>query len=692
MNLRQKDASTLGRTMGFALMVAFLSLGAISGCGSSSNDSYDFAGSGQPGGSDGVLGGEEPSDCINTTCFATTTKYAGFAEWPSYGSDVKAQRTYFYDLKTLEAKGFLVVATPFSFNLAANQNSRDTYIAAVINDAKCGRSDCNDSNSDAPKMCFQLLDGRIAMPQEFCGGNGWDPEVLYVGQRDVQNDCTSVVAAYAGGEEGLDFLCSNVEKFSGCEAFCTSVNLVGGSPSWLDLSQPDNMQKFINKGSCLPSPIINTGTYIAPTSANFTNACGNNQPNWCTGANMHFDGVNDQETGTKVEYTKVHCNIKGSQEVGKIGPPPVPPRPVVKNELVILFTPEMDLGAVSCEAGTPPTATTINAFASAPVDNSADSDMVTCYDPNKVFLRAADGSWSGPDTCVPDKAAAGAYRCIVTAPKPTLSEADYWQPATWTIGSFGKDPANHPDETTGTDSAWNLCNGVGKLSGCGQEQLGQPLWDAIQGCAKQPECKNGATSCTEPADPAGHTRFVDIWDVNAAYPMLVDGPEQMSRCLSQTHGTLDSKYPAIPNAEAKFEWFVDKFVDQKNSFKGQLFCVPGPAGSEITVRASVGHGTGTCSQLQLFKNPRNDEILAQMQGDTRSWSFESSGEYDGNGSKGGFCGEAYPSQGCSGAIQTTPDASGNVCIIPQMSRVFNIQGDSASNFSLPEGWAMGECP
>ena len=35
MNLRQKDASTLGRTMGFALMVAFLSLGAISGCGSS---------------------------------------------------------------------------------------------------------------------------------------------------------------------------------------------------------------------------------------------------------------------------------------------------------------------------------------------------------------------------------------------------------------------------------------------------------------------------------------------------------------------------------------------------------------------------------------------------------------------------------------------------------------------------------
>ena len=50
------------RTMGFALMVAFLSFGAISGCGSSNNDSYDFAGSGQSDGSDGSdggLGGEE---------------------------------------------------------------------------------------------------------------------------------------------------------------------------------------------------------------------------------------------------------------------------------------------------------------------------------------------------------------------------------------------------------------------------------------------------------------------------------------------------------------------------------------------------------------------------------------------------------------------------------------------------------
>ena len=46
------------RTLGFALMVAFLSFGAISGCGSSNNDSYDFADSGQP---DGGLDAVDPN-------------------------------------------------------------------------------------------------------------------------------------------------------------------------------------------------------------------------------------------------------------------------------------------------------------------------------------------------------------------------------------------------------------------------------------------------------------------------------------------------------------------------------------------------------------------------------------------------------------------------------------------------------
>ncbi|MDE0953013.1 MAG: hypothetical protein OSA45_17305 [Halioglobus sp.] len=61
MNLCYRVACKTRRTMGFALMVALLSLGAISGCGSSNNDSFDFADSGQPDGSDGGLGGEEPA-------------------------------------------------------------------------------------------------------------------------------------------------------------------------------------------------------------------------------------------------------------------------------------------------------------------------------------------------------------------------------------------------------------------------------------------------------------------------------------------------------------------------------------------------------------------------------------------------------------------------------------------------------
>jgi hypothetical protein len=48
----------MGRTMGLALMVAFLSLGAISGCGNSNNDNdlFGSSGSGGSGGSGGAGG------------------------------------------------------------------------------------------------------------------------------------------------------------------------------------------------------------------------------------------------------------------------------------------------------------------------------------------------------------------------------------------------------------------------------------------------------------------------------------------------------------------------------------------------------------------------------------------------------------------------------------------------------------
>lgn len=267
------------------------------------------------------------------------------------------------------------------------------------------------------------------------------------------------------------------------------------------------------------------------------------------------------------------------------------------------------------------------------------------------------------------------------------TDSDFWKPATWTIESFGKDPANDPNETWGTDPAWNLCNGVGKLAGCGQDQLGL-LWDVIQACAKMDECTNGATACTEPTSPERHAAFAALWDMNAAYPMLVDGGEQMKSCRSQTHGPADSAFPAIPEGETKFEWFVEKYIDTENGWIGKQFCVPGPDGKMITARASVGHGTGTCGQLQLFQNPRNGEVLAQMQGDTRSWSFEASGEYYGMG----FCGTGSgDDSGCYGAVQPTADAEGNKCIIPQVSEVFAIQGNSDDTFALPAGWTEGAC-
>ena len=55
--------SKMRRTMGFALMVAFLSLGAISGCGSSNddNDLFGSLGSDGSGGSDGGLGAVDPN-------------------------------------------------------------------------------------------------------------------------------------------------------------------------------------------------------------------------------------------------------------------------------------------------------------------------------------------------------------------------------------------------------------------------------------------------------------------------------------------------------------------------------------------------------------------------------------------------------------------------------------------------------
>ena len=158
--------------------------------------------------------------------------------------------------------------------------------------------------------------------------------------------------------------------------------------------------------------------------------------------------------------------------------------------------------------------------------------------------------------------------------------------------------------------------------------------------------------------------------------------------LGYERGPAGSAFPGIPQGESKFEWFVENYVETENGWIGKQFCVPGPAGKKITVRASVGHGSGTCGQLQRFQNPGNGEILAQVQGDTRSWSFEASGEYYGTG----FCGNGGGHDAsCYGAVQPTADAQGDKCIIPQVSEVFSIQGNSEDTFALPDDWTEEAC-
>ena len=83
MSLLDSVGSKTRRTMGFALMVAFLSSGVISGCGSSNNDSYDFAGSGQPDGSDGSNLGSAPQPEFPSSAFG----YFSTFEIPYYGPD-----------------------------------------------------------------------------------------------------------------------------------------------------------------------------------------------------------------------------------------------------------------------------------------------------------------------------------------------------------------------------------------------------------------------------------------------------------------------------------------------------------------------------------------------------------------------------------------------------------------------------
>ena len=426
----------VARTMGFALMVALLSFGAISGCDDGNDGNTGPAGAAGPAGPEGPpgsdgfdgldgtgggLGSEAPvADCVSEYCEATTTSYAQFGEtWPAGAFS----GSFLYGPERLK-NDFTLVATPFPIQLAANGSSREAYMRAVINDAQCGRLDCTDSASVSQPMCYELEGAKqLLMPQEFCGGNAWNNSMSVApptAPGDVQNGCKGIVGAYAKGKAGIVNLCKNPDAT--CTSFCTLVNLVVNSagksePQWLDVTKQSNMQAFINTGSCLPKPT--NGTWVSPTAQQFTDRCvtPTSWVNWCTGATMHFDGLSG--SNEKVRYKKVACNSNGSKVVGVLGKeplPPDPPMPAKPDQLVIKYNSPSGKAAVSCEpaGGSPPTS--IDAGSTGTVAGSETASKVTCYTkPNQVITHdIANRSWSSTEECVASTSIKGSYTCTVT--------------------------------------------------------------------------------------------------------------------------------------------------------------------------------------------------------------------------------------------------------------------------------------
>ena len=359
------------------------------------------------GGNLGDIDPYEETDCVGDYCQATTSNYSGFVQWPG------TTPPYFYTSTELKALGFSAVATPFAIQLKKHSGSRSDYINAVIADA------AGDHQGDG--MCFQLKDGTLLMPQEFCGGDGWPltrpssakswPPVEW----DVQNFCPGIVTAYSGGEQGLINMCENPDP--NCEAVCTLVNLTDGKPNWLDLGVTSNMQSFIDHGSCMPHTQADSFPYSLPTPT----GTGSYAPcetygNWCTGRNMHFDGL--PLGNSVVDFKVVHCDINGPQQVGVKGTPvPPPPSSTPKaNQLVIKYTGTN--AASSCEppypySGAP---TSVPNGTPTPIVGSETSDSVNCYGPTVTFTRT-EGAWtssSSSSECTAFAGVSGAYTCTLT--------------------------------------------------------------------------------------------------------------------------------------------------------------------------------------------------------------------------------------------------------------------------------------
>lgn len=109
----------------------------------------------------------------------------------------------------------------------------------------------------------------------------------------------------------------------------------------------------------------------------------------------------------------------------------------------------------------------------------------------------------------------------------------------------------------------------------------------------------------------------------------------------------------------------------------QYVCIPDPdaisENQKITATIGIGHALGECGSLWLFKkddsSSSNDDIIAQLQVDTRSWSFESS------------------------AINTLwPNENSKGCDVPLSQPVkWDCPANANGACELPIGWTEGAC-
>lgn len=267
----------------------------------------------------------------------------------------------------------------------------------------------------------------------------------------------------------------------------------------------------------------------------------------------------------------------------------------------------------------------------------------------------------GPGAALPDECPAGAGGCAAEADAVGLAQLRVhsaraaapktrggWTKATFKIGAW----------QTGTDDAWNLCNGLarkfnqppdftGKCAPDGSDMEGTPL--PFEACVKACEGNSqGAGFCT----PEYEKQAKAVWDTSAEYPIMMNGLESPGGCVIAEK---DGDYAA------KWQAFQDL---------GEWVCVPDPAGgSPITAKTSVGHGVGICGTVGLYalSTEAGSPVIAQFQLDTRAWSQEAS-------STAHLCPDGSECAGGQGCVQP-----------------YTFTVDWPAGEKLPADWAAGKC-